>query len=225
MKRDLLERALEIRDAGGVSVIATELASGRQELIDDRSGASGLPSAVEEAARAALARDRSHVVEGWFLHVVSPPARLLIVGAVHIAQALAPMATLAGYAVTVIDPRGSFASEARFGQVALDRRWPDEALAALKPDRRSAIVTLSHDPKLDDPALIAALHSPAFYIGALGSRKTQAARATRLSQAGFGDTDLARIHGPVGLAIGALTAPEIAVSILAEITKIRRGTA
>jgi xanthine dehydrogenase accessory factor len=142
---------------------------------------------------------------------------------VHISQALAPMAATAGYEVTVVDPRRSFATDARFPGVTLDGAWPDEAMEKLKPDVRTAIVTLTHDPKLDDPALSAALRSPAFYIGALGSKKTHAARVGRLTRAGFGESDIARIHGPAGLDIGAKSPAEIAVSVLAQLTAARRG--
>ncbi|MFQ3623119.1 MAG: XdhC family protein, partial [Acetobacteraceae bacterium] len=163
--------------------------------------------------------------ERWFLHPHTPPLRLLVVGAVHIAQALAPMAPPLGFAVTVIDPRRSFATADRFPSVTLDGRWPDEAMAALAPDRRSAVVTLTHDPKLDDPALDAALRSEAFYIGALGSRRTHAARLDRLAALGHGEAALARIRGPIGLAIEAVTAPEIALAIMAEIVAVRRHAA
>jgi xanthine dehydrogenase accessory factor len=125
--------------------------------------------------------------------------------------------------VTIVDPRSAFASEARFPGVTLSTEWPDEAFETLKPDRRTAVVTLTHDPKIDDPALIATLRSDAFYIGALGSRKTHAGRCARLTEAGFGERDLARIHGPVGLDIGALSPAEIAVSILAQITAVLRA--
>lgn len=173
-----------------------------------------------------LASDRAAVVEGpdgaWFLNPFNPPLRLILVGAVHIAQPLALIGSLAGYDVTVIDPRTSFASAERFPDVALVTDWPDEAMAALAPDARTAIVTLTHDPKLDDPALHAALRSPAFYIGSLGSKKTHAARVARLAEAGFAQDDIARIHGPVGLSIGAKSPAEIAVSIMAEITETLR---
>jgi xanthine dehydrogenase accessory factor len=145
------------------------------------------------------------------------------VGAVHIAQPLARMAALAGYVVSIVDPRSAFATEERFTNVELSTEWPDEALERVKPDRRTAIVTLTHDPKLDDPALIAALRSDAFYIGALGSKRTHAARLARLTKEGFGDNEFARIHGPVGLDIGAVSPSEIAVSILAQMTLILRG--
>ena len=142
----------------------------------------------------------------------------------HIAQALVPMAVPLGFGVTVVDPRRAFASDERFPDVAVSTDWPDEALDELRPNRRSAVVTLTHDPKLDDPALDRALKSPAFYIGALGSRKTHAARLGRLRELGHQDAALARIRGPVGLNIEAVTAPEIALSILAEIIAVRRGS-
>lgn len=158
-----------------------------------------------------------------FQRLYEPAGRLIIVGAVHIAQALVPMAELLGYRPLVVDPRGSFAAAERFAAIPVDPRWPDEALAEWKPDAASAVVTLTHDPKLDDPALIAALRSPAFYVAALGSRKTQAARRERLAAAGFDDAALARIHGPAGLAIGAANPAEIALSIAAQMIAVRRG--
>ncbi len=147
----------------------------------------------------------------------------MIVGAVHIAQSLAPMAAMAGFDVTVVDPRRAFATADRFPGVKLRHDWPDEAMAELVPDVRTAVVTLTHDPKLDDPALIAALRAPVFYIGALGSRKTHAGRLKRLAEAGFGEADFARIHGPAGLDIGAKSPAEIAVSVLAQLTAARRN--
>ncbi len=154
----------------------------------------------------------------------SPPRRCFVVGAVHIAQPLVQILSLADYQPIVIDPRQSFATEARFPGLELSTEWPDEALERLKPDHRSAVVTLTHDPKLDDPALAVALRSECFYIGALGSKRTHAARCGRLKEMGFTDTDLARIHGPIGLSIGAVSPAEIAVSILGQMTQIlRRG--
>ena len=146
-----------------------------------------------------------------------------MVGAVHIAQALVPFATQCGFAVVVVDPRRSFASDERFPNVTVSTAWPDEAMEELKPDSRTAVVTLTHDPKLDDPALDRALKSPAFYIGSLGSRRTHAARLKRLRELGHGEAALARIQGPVGLNIEAVTAPEIALSIIAELVAVRRG--
>jgi xanthine dehydrogenase accessory factor len=158
-----------------------------------------------------------------FIEPHLPPLRLVVIGAVHVAQPLAEMATLAGFAVTVVDPRRAFATEARFPGQSLVTAWPDQALAALGPDARTAVVTLTHDPKLDEPALIAALASPAFYVGCLGSQQTHAARKARLGERGLGADALARLHGPVGLRIGARSPAEIAVSILAEIVSTLRG--
>jgi xanthine dehydrogenase accessory factor len=154
----------------------------------------------------------------WFLDVHNIPLDLRIVGAVHIAQPLARMAVLAEYRVTVIDPRRAFATAERFPGVALSQGWPDEALGNDPLGPRSALVALTHDPKIDDPALMAALNSNCFYIGVLGSKKTHAARLARLQSSGFADDALARVRGPVGLAIGARTPAEIAISILAEMT-------
>jgi xanthine dehydrogenase accessory factor len=175
----------------------------------------------------ALHSGRSQLIEEdgqrLFFQIEQPALRLYLIGAVHIAQALAPMAKAAGYDVTVIDPRGAFATSARFSNVRLLEAWPDEALLAERPDERSAVVTLTHDPKLDDAALRVALDSKAFYIGSLGSRKTHKARLERLS-ADFGKNDtLLRICGPVGLAIGARTPAEIAISIMAQMTQYLRS--
>lgn len=185
-----------------------------------------LPEDVAEAAAAALRRDQSGLVEtsrgATFLQVFNPPLRLVVIGAVHIAQALAPMAALLGYHVTVVDPRRAFATDSRFPEVAMTTDWPDEALAALAPDRRTAVVALTHDPKIDDPGLDVALRSEAFYIAALGSRRTHAGRLGRLRGLGHDAGTLARIHGPAGLAIGAVSPAEIAVSVLAEMTQALR---
>src|SRR5579875_25413 len=229
MKLELFKRAVESAAAGRPAALATNLKSGMQCILQgsDFEGTMKPNEAVAAAVRQALADDRSTLIETpegkVFIEVFNPPLRLMVVGAVHIAQPLARIAALAGYAVTVIDPRSAFASTERFPGVELSTEWPDEAMARLKPDRRTAVVTLTHDPKVDDPALIAALRSPAFYIGALGSKKTHAARLKRLAEAGFKDGECARIHGPVGLDIGATSPAEIAVSILAEITATLRA--
>ena len=203
--------------------LATRLPDGLQRLLP----APDAPEALNDAALAVLASDESgtHKVAGedWFLHAHNPPLRLVVVGAVHIAQAVVPFATQCGFAVTVVDPRRSFASDERFPNVTISTEWPDEALEALQPDARTAVVTLTHDPKLDDPALDRALRSPAFYIGALGSRRTHAARLARLRALGHDDGALSRIQGPVGLNIEAVTAPEIGLSIVAELVAVRRG--
>lgn len=229
MKLELFKRAVESAAAGRSTALVTNLRSGIELVFQDYDIKANrdFGELVIAAVRQALADDRSALIETSegkvFIEVFNPPLRLIVVGAVHIAQPLARMAALAGYAVTVIDPRSAFASVERFPGVELSTEWPDEAMARLKPDRRTAIVTLTHDPKVDDPALIAALRSLAFYIGALGSKKTHAARLKRLAAEGFKDTEVARIHGPVGLDIGALSPAEIAVSILAQVTATLRA--
>ncbi|QOL80589.1 XdhC family protein [Pseudooceanicola spongiae] len=168
--------------------------------------------------------DRSGFEEdgATFVTIHNPPLRLILIGAVHIAQALVPMARIAGYDPVLIDPRESFGSSARFPGETILNDWPDEGVRAFGLDGRTALVLLTHDPKLDDPALIEALRSDVFYIGALGSTRTHAKRRERMIGAGFTDADLARIHGPIGLDIGAASPAEIAVSIIAEMTQVLR---
>jgi len=225
MKAEILARLQQERAAQRPVVLLTRLSDGEQHLWPEEA----LPAALAEAARAALGRETAASVtidgETWFVHPHNPPLRLIVVGAVHIAQAMAPMAAPLGFAMTVVDPRRAFATTERLPGVTLNTDWPDEAMAALKPDARTAVVTLTHDPKLDDPALDAALRSPAFYIGALGSRRTHAKRVARLRELGHDEAAIARIHAPVGLDIGAVTAPEIALSVMAEIVAARRGAA
>jgi xanthine dehydrogenase accessory factor len=184
-----------------------------------------LSPGMDSAADARFRMDRSGSEEdGRFIAIHNPPLRLVIVGAVHIAQALVTIARTCGYDPTIIDPRSAFGSAARFPGETLIEDWPDEALEALAPDARTAIVTLTHDPKLDDPAIRYALGSPVFYLGCLGSTKTHAKRLERLRAAGFSDADIARIHAPVGLDIGAKNPAEIAVSVMAQITHaLRKG--
>ena len=174
-----------------------------------------------------LRMDRSGFEEGGqtFVAVHNPPLRLIVVGAVHIAQALVPMARIAGYDPIIIDPREAFASKSRFPGEKLLTDWPDEAVASIGLDARTAVVLLTHDPKLDDPALQAALNSDVFYIGALGSSRTHAKRVQRMTEAGFSATQLQRIHGPIGLDIGAAGPAEIAVAIIAQMTAVLRGKA
>jgi xanthine dehydrogenase accessory factor len=210
--------------------LATGLKTGQQLLLDgDRTdGELALDDAAIGAMREALRADRNRTLDTAagrvFVEVFSPPRRCFVVGAVHIAQPLVQMLSLADYQPIVIDPRQSFATEARFPGLELSTEWPDEALERLQPDHRSAVVTLTHDPKLDDPALAVALRSECFYIGALGSRRTHAARCGRLKEMRFTEAELTRIHGPIGLAIGAVSPAEIAVSILGQMTQIlRRG--
>ncbi|MES2664843.1 MAG: XdhC family protein [Pseudomonadota bacterium] len=184
-----------------------------------------LPGGADAAVDARLRHDRSGREEGGrFIAVHNPPLRLIILGAVHIAQPLIQMARLAGYAPSLIDPRGAFGSAERFPGEVIVEDWPDEAMTALAPDARTAVVTLTHDAKLDDPGLMVALDSPAFYIGCLGSGKTHAKRVERLQAAGVAPATIARIHAPVGLNIGAKTPAEIAVSIMAQIIQtLRQG--
>jgi xanthine dehydrogenase accessory factor len=211
-------------------VLATDIKSGAQLLLDGErtEGDLALDEAGIGAMRGALHADRNRLIETAggrvFIEVFSPPRRCFVIGAVHIAQPLVRMLALADYQAIVVDPRESFATEIRFPGLELSTEWPDEALERLRPDHRSAVVTLTHDPKLDDPALAVALRSECFYIGALGSKRTHGRRCDRLKEIGFTDTDLARIHGPIGLAIGATSPAEIAVSILAQMTQVlRRG--
>lgn len=203
----LLADLAAAREAARAVVLLTDLASWARQLVPDH---------------ARRLSDRSGVDDGVFAAVHNPPLRLIVVGAVHIAQALVPMARACGYAPVIIDPRATFGAAARFpGETVLDG-WPDEALAALAPDARTAVVTLTHDARLDDPALQVALRSGAFYVGALGSLRTQEKRLARLRAAGLTAAQLARLRAPVGLRIGAATPSEIAVSILAEITQVLR---
>ncbi|MEK9685213.1 MAG: XdhC family protein [Rhodospirillaceae bacterium] len=224
MKRDTLERLRDSQQKKVPVALATDLASGDETLIfhDQSVGSLGENSDFLDQARRSLQDDKSGIInfEGRdiFIHVFNPPLRMAIVGAVHIAQPLSRMATVAGYDVIVIDPRQSFATAERFPGVQIIDEWPDEGMKKIDPDRRTAVVTLTHDPKLDDPGLTVALNSPAFYIGSLGSRKTHASRVDRLKEAGFSEDDINRIHGPVGLNLRAVSPAEIAVSILAEIT-------
>ncbi|HJP23486.1 MAG: XdhC family protein [Alphaproteobacteria bacterium] len=230
MKAATLKTLLADRAAKRSVALATNLNGGEERLLyPDALEAADLDEALAGAARNGFHSDRSGPVETAagtvFLHVFNPPLRLIVIGAVHITQPLIRMATLAGYEVCVIDPRRSFATGERFPGVTLLDDWPDEGLQALALDARTAVVTLTHDPKLDDPALEVALRSEVFYIGSLGSRRTHAARLERLTAAGFAAATLERIHGPVGLSIGAKSPAEIALSIMAQITEALRQSA
>jgi xanthine dehydrogenase accessory factor len=223
MKPSLLNAVAEARASRRAVASITNLATGASRLV-----------AIEDIKNDPLADilgkgfrfDKSGVeqtAEGEvFITIHNPRLRLVIIGAVLIAQSVIPMAEAAGYDVTVIDPRGAFATGARFPNVALHAEWPDEMLPKLGLDARTAFLALTHDPKIDDPAPHLALRSQVFYIGALGSKKTQASRVERLKAAGFSEQEIARIHGPIGLAIGAVGAAEIAISIMAEMTKCLR---
>ena len=223
MKRATLEAIAAARGARRALVRVVSLETGEERLVEpDRADADALADEI----RAALRSDRAGLVERegatWFVHPFNPSLRLAIVGAVHIAQRLARLAVDLGYDVTLIDPRRGFLTEARFPDVTRVHAWPDEALTDFALDARSAVVTLSHDAKIDEPALSVALRSEAFYVGALGSRRTQAKRRDRLAEAGLDAEALSRIHGPVGLDLGAQSPAEIALSIAAELTATLR---
>ncbi|MEE2997808.1 MAG: XdhC family protein [Pseudomonadota bacterium] len=226
MKKETLEQLLDDQAAKKAVALATDMDNGEQTLVyrEMASGPDAEKQEVLSITRQAIQDNRSKVYEidgrRIFVQVFNPPLRMLIVGAVHIAQPLSRMASVAGYDVTVIDPRASFATDDRFPGIKLNGEWPDDAMRELDPDRRTAVITLTHDPKLDDPGLEVALRSNAFYIGALGSRKTHAGRVERLSTAGFTEREIRRIHAPVGLPIGSISPAEIAISILAQITEV-----
>ncbi|MBT5859639.1 MAG: XdhC family protein [Alphaproteobacteria bacterium] len=224
MQQATLSQILDDRAARRPVVLATNLESGDEKILYPTDGDEQSDLVTEAAA--AIHADKSRTVETAegpvFLHVFNPPLRMILIGAVHISQPLARMAALAGYEVVVVDPRRAFASAARFPGVEVRTDWPDEALEDLAPNLRTAVVTLTHDPKLDDPALHVALRSDAFYIGSLGSKKTHRTRVERLTEAGFDENTIGRILGPVGLSIGATSPAEIAVAILAQITDVLR---
>ncbi len=227
MKASTLKSLVQARRQGQAVALATSLDEHAQRIIYPSS--SGQPDNLEQAAMDGLRTDRSRTIEvegrRQFILVISQPLRLLIVGAVHIAQALIPIAQSCGYAVTLIDPRRAFASAERFPGVGIRNEWPDKALTLLGLNSRTAVVTLTHDPKLDEPALIEALSSDVFYVGALGSRRTHKARCDRLIEANVAPERLERIHAPIGLDIGAASPAEIAVSIMAEMTAALRSRA
>jgi xanthine dehydrogenase accessory factor len=228
MKRILLEALDEARRQKKVAVMLTHLRTGAQALVVDGkvTGDFDVPPDLLISAEVAARTDESRTLETddgtVFVHVFSPPLRMIVVGAVHIAQALIPMAKLAGFEVTLVDPRTAFATPERFPGTRIVPEWTDRALGDLAPDSRTAVVALTHNPKLDEPALAAALRSPAFYIGALGSRRSAVSRNGRLKRLGFGDADIARINGPIGVNIGARTSAEIAVAIMAQVIKALR---
>ncbi len=222
-----VQRIAERLDHGETTAALVDLTSGERIPIEedgladvrfDEAGRRALATAVARGAETLVESGR----EKFYLEFWRPPLRLIVVGAVHIAQALAPIAAAAGYWIVVVDPRPAFATPQRFPGVELHARWPEEFFAGINLDSRSALVALTHEPGIDDAALIAALRSPAFYIGALGSRGSAEKRRARLRAKGFSESDLARIHGPVGLSIGAASPPEIAIAIAAEMTAVLR---
>lgn len=219
MKRAILEQLLAARANRQAVALITNLETGEQRIVPRAVAAQDpLAAKLDEAFRF----DQSGSHDGHFVNIHNPRLRLVVIGAVHIAQSVIPIAQALGYDVTVIDPRGAFATGARFPGIALHAEWPDEIIPKIGLDPRTALIALTHDPKIDDPALHAALSSDVFYIGALGSKKTQASRGERLKAAGFTEEQVARIHGPIGLSIGAKGAPEIAVSIMGEVTRCLR---
>ena len=219
MRLDILKSLNTERAARRAAVVVTDVENGAQRFI----GADDVArDPLKDAIEAQIRSGKSGMIETpqgkIFLTVHVPPPRLVITGAVHISQALAPIAAILGYDVTIVDPRTAFASVERFPDVKVIAEWPDKALPPLSIDRYTAFVALTHDPKIDDPALTHALERDCFYIGALGSRKTHARRVERLKAQGLSDATIARIHAPIGLAIGAVSPPEIAVAIMGEIT-------
>jgi xanthine dehydrogenase accessory factor len=223
MKGVLLEQLLAAQAQRRAVALVTELATGEQRLVPREKAASDpLAPVLDQGFRFDQSGVHRAGEREYFVQIHNPALRLVIIGAVHIAQAVIPIALATGYAVTVIDPRGAFATGARFPDIDLHAEWPDEILPGIQLDGRTAMIALTHDPKIDDPALAAALRSEVFYIGALGSSKTQSSRRDRLTGLGFTSADLARIHGPIGIDIGAKGAPEIAISIMAEMTRVLR---
>ncbi len=223
MEISLLQALNAARRARRAAVVITDLSGGPSRLVVEGEPLDG-PLSDEIGQRLRSGKSGIVTVEdrSWFLNVHLPPARIVIIGAVHISQALAPMASLAGYAVRIIDPRTAFATPERFEGVDLVAEWPQDALALQPLDRFTALVAVTHDPKIDDPGIIAALKAGCFYIGALGSRKTHAKRLERLAAEGFSSSETARISAPIGLDIGAATPAEIAVATLADIIQALR---
>lgn len=221
MRLDLLAALNAERAARRAAVVVTELATGAQRLATAATLASD-PLGAEIAAALAARRSGKAAEGSVFLAVDVPPPRMLVIGAVHISQALAPMARLAGFDLTILDPRTAFATPERFPDVPVIAEWPEEALPAYGLDPFTALVALTHDPKIDEPAIAAALRAECFYVGALGSRRTHAKRVERLAAAGLSQEALAHIHAPIGMDIGASSPAEIAVAVLAEVIRALR---
>src|SRR5215210_7564095 len=219
MKLDILSGLNAERTARRAAIVVTEIDSGAQRLVRVSDvTADPLQDLLQKHLRSGKSGMEETPQGHVFLTVHVPPPRLVITGAVHISQTLAPVGRLLGYDVTIVDPRTAFATVERFPDVKVIAEWPDKALPPLGIDRYTAFVALTHDPKIDDPALTHALASDCFYIGALGSKKTHARRVARLKEQGLTDADIARIHSPIGLAIAAVSPAEIAIAIMGEIT-------
>ena len=223
MKLDILHQLNQERAARRAVIVITNIESGAQRLVKAADAARDpLSELLDKRLRMGKSGMEESAEGRVFLTVHVPSPRLVITGAVHISQALAPVGKLLGYDVTIVDPRTAFASQERFPDVKVIAQWPDDALPPLNIDRYTAFVALTHDPKIDDPALKHALARDCFYIGALGSKKTHARRVERLKQAGLSDSDISRIHAPIGLPIGAVSPAEIAIAIMAQITQTLR---
>jgi xanthine dehydrogenase accessory factor len=226
MKLDILATLNAEREARRAVILVTEVASGKSRLVKAADiGKDPLRAALADRLRSGKSGIEQTAEGQVFFTVYVPAPQLVITGAVHISQALAPIGKMLGYDVTIVDPRTAFASPERFPDVKVVAEWPDTALPPLNVDHYTAFVALTHDPKIDDPALEHALKRDCFYIGALGSRKTHARRVERLKQQGFSDADIARIAAPIGLDIGAVSPAEIAVAIMAQITEKLREEA
>ena len=218
MRLEHLKSLNEARAQRRAIVLVTDLASGDQRIVrGENIEGDALAEALDSALRAGKSGTIEHEGKSYFLTVQVPPVRIIVIGAVHITQAMAPMAKLAGFDMTIIDPRTAFATPERFPDVTLIAEWPQTALPPMRPDRYTAMAFFTHDPKIDDPGLIEALKADCFYIGALGSRKTHGRRVERMKAAGFTDEQIARIRAPIGLDIGSVTPAEIAVSVIGEI--------
>ena len=224
MKKNILSKILDDQEAKTPFVLLTNIQSGEQTVIYHKGAVGPEAKNLEllKICRRYMKDNKNGIISDpkneFFLHVFNPPLRLAIIGAVHIAQPLTQMAKIAGYDVIVVDPRESFATADRFPSTTIITEWPDDAMEQIDIDRRTAIVTLTHDPKLDDPALSVAIKSNAFYVGALGSKKTHALRVDRMKTEGNDERQINRIHAPVGLNLHAVSPAEIAISIMAEIT-------
>ena len=228
MKRELLGALVAARHSKQPAVLVRGLTTGKQCVITKQESLGDIDDidpVVVDAARTALDADGARAIEvageHYLIQTLANPARMIIVGAVHIAQLLIPMATNVGYEIVLIDPRSAFANPERFPDVDIDNRWPHEAMADLDLDARTAIVALSHDPKIDEPALQAAMDSNVFYIGVLGSKGNHAKRLERLAALGYSKQQLSRVNGPIGLPLGGRSPAEIAVSILAQVVQSR----
>jgi xanthine dehydrogenase accessory factor len=226
MDLKILQRLNTARRERAAAILITETDTGSARLVLEKDGYDSDPLHEELAARFRSGASGTVVSESgasYFLTVQLPPPRLVVIGAVHISQAMAPMARIAGFDVTIIDPRTAFATEKRFPDVPLIAEWPDVALPQVGLDAFTGLIALTHDPKIDDEPIAAALKAACFYVGALGSRKTHGKRLERLREAGLDDRLLSRIHAPIGLAIGARSPAEIAVAILAQVIEALRS--